>query len=247
MKKTLRLLPILLLILGCENESKLTFEPMELHSKNCSDCAKIEISVPKALDKLTVSNTINQALKEEIISILSFDEEQEVDNIDKAMASFTKSYQDLKAKFPDESMGWEASIIGEVSYENETILTIALNSYTFTGGAHGYGSTTLLNFDKRSGAELENWELFEDFEGFLKFAETKFRIQEQIPQDENINATGFMFEQDTFHLAENVGYTPEGIQFIYNQYEVASYADGPIILNLPYAEINSFLKVKVKP
>ncbi|MDC6365323.1 MULTISPECIES: DUF3298 and DUF4163 domain-containing protein [Flavobacteriaceae] len=246
MKKTLLLLPILLLILGCENESKLTFEPMELHGKTCSNCPKIEISVPKALDNLTISKTINQALEEEIISMLSFDEEQEVDNIDKAMTSFTKSYQDLKAKFPDESVGWEASVNGEVSYEDEAVLTIAVNSYTFTGGAHGYGSTTLLNFDKRSGSELENWELFEDFEGFLKFAETKFRIQEHIPQDKNINATGFMFEQDTFHLAENVGYTPEGIQLIYNQYEVASYADGPIVLNLPYAEINGFLKLKVK-
>ncbi|MEO0900921.1 MAG: DUF3298 domain-containing protein, partial [Bacteroidota bacterium] len=36
--------------------------------------------------------------------------------------------------------------------------------------------------------------------------------------------------RNLFHLSENIGYVPEGIQLIYNQYEVASYADGPIVL-----------------
>ncbi|MEO0900922.1 MAG: RsiV family protein [Bacteroidota bacterium] len=65
---------------------------------------------------------------------------------------------------------------------------------------------------------------------------------EKIPQDENINITGFMFDGDVFHLSENIGYVPEGIQLIYNQYEVASYADGPIVLTIPYTEINKYLK-----
>ena len=55
-----------------------------------------------------------------------------------------------------------------------------------------------------------------------------------------------MFEGDSFHLSENLGYTQEGLQLIYNQYEVASYADGPIVLTLPYNEINLYLKRKVK-
>ena len=141
---------------------------------------------------------------------------------------------------------WEATIDGEVVYEDENIITLMLNSYSFTGGAHGYASTSFLNFDKRQGTELENWELFDDLEGFEDFAETKFRIQEKIPQNKNINSTGFMFEGDSFHLSENLGYTQEGLQLIYNQYEVASYADGPIVLTLPYNEINLYLKRKVK-
>ena len=131
-------------------------------------------------------------------------------------------------------------------YEDENLVTLKLNSYSFTGGAHGYGSTTYLNFDKKSGKELENAQLFDDFEGFIEFAETQFRKQEEIPQDQNINTTGFMFEGDNFHLSNNMGYTSEGLQLIYNQYEVASYADGPISLVLPYSEINPFLKHKVK-
>ncbi|NAY91882.1 DUF4163 domain-containing protein [Muricauda sp. JGD-17] len=246
MKKIVSLLLLLLISIGCEEEHKLTFEPFELKNKSCADCPNIEIVIPKALDNMAVANTINNALEEEIISLLSFDDGGDIESMDHAMTSFTAGFQELKSKYPDETVGWEATIKGEVLFEDKEILTLVLNAYTFTGGAHGYGSTTLLNFDKNKGTELENWELFKDLEGFEKYAETKFRIQEGIPQDANINVTGFMFEKDSFHLADNVGYTPEGIRLIYNQYEVASYADGPIELMLPYAEINHYLKRKVK-
>ncbi|PWL40085.1 hypothetical protein DKG77_04465 [Flagellimonas aquimarina] len=247
MKKPFYLLLVLLLTIGCENEAKLTFEPIQLTGTDCKECPKIEINIPKALDETAVARAINNALEEELIALLSFDEEQEIDKVDDAIISFTNSFKELKTKFPDETVGWEAEVNSEVVYEDDNILTLVFNAYTFTGGAHGYGSTALLNFDKRKGIELENWELFEDIEGFQKFAETKFRIQEDVPQDENINSTGFMFDGDTFHLAENIGYTKDGIQLIYNQYEVASYADGPKILALPYKEVNKYLKRIVKP
>lgn len=233
------------LAIGCQSETKLTFEPLELQGEECGECPNIEINVPNALDESPVAMAINRALKEEVISILSFSEGQDIDNVDKAIASFSNSYKELKSKFPDE-VGWEAEINGEVVYEDANIVTVMVNSYSFTGGAHGYASTSFLNFDKRRGGELENRELFDDMEGFEKLAEAKFRIQEEIPEGKNINATGFMFEGDTFHLSQNIGYTKEGIQLIYNQYEVASYADGPIVLTLPYEEVNVYLKRKVK-
>ena len=245
MKKLFGTVLLLLLSFGCENEGKLTFEPLEMQGEACSGCPKIEIQIPRALDDLAVSEAINRGMEEEVISLLSFDGGEEIDTAEKAMSSFTDSYKELKAKFPDE-IRWEAKISAKVIHEDENIVSIQLDSYTYTGGAHGYGATTFLNFDKRKGTELENWELFEDPEGFQKFAETKFRIQENIPQDQNINATGFMFEGDSFHLANNIGYTEDGIQLVYNQYEVASFADGPIVLTLPYAEVNQYLKRKVK-
>ncbi len=245
MKKILLPMLFLWLAIGCQSETKLTFEPLELQGEECGECPNIEINVPNALDESPVAMAINRALKEEVISILSFSEGQDIDNVDKAIASFSNSYKELKSKFPDE-VGWEAEINGEVVYEDANIVTVMVNSYSFTGGAHGYASTSFLNFDKRRGAELENRELFDDMEGFEKLAEAKFRIQEEIPEGKNINATGFMFEGDTFHLSQNIGYTKEGIQLIYNQYEVASYADGPIVLTLPYEEVNVYLKRKVK-
>ncbi|WP_318310733.1 DUF3298 and DUF4163 domain-containing protein [Flagellimonas crocea] len=245
MKKFLAPILILCILLGCQTESKLTFEPTRMLGEDCKGCPKIEINFPNALDDSGVSEAINRSVREEIISILSFTEDENIDNVNKALQSFTSSYKELKTKFPDE-VQWEAKIDGEVVYEDENIITLVLNSYSFTGGAHGYASTSFLNFDKAESRELDNRELFKDLDGFEDFAETLFRNQEKIPREANINDTGFMFEGDAFHLPNNLGYTQDGLQLIYNQYEVASYADGPIVLTMPYAEVNPYLKRKVK-
>ena len=165
MKKHLGVLFFFCLLIGCQTESKLTFEPMQLQGENCDGCPKIEVNILSALDDSPVSKAINRSLQEEIISILSFSEDKTIDSADKALQSFTDSYKELKVKFPDE-VQWEATIDGEVVYEDENIITFVLNSYSFTGGAHGYASTSFLNFDKRKGTELENWELFDDLDGF---------------------------------------------------------------------------------
>lgn len=246
MKKLPLCLFMLMLIIGCSSDHKLTIERLQLENKKCTACPKIDIDVPRALDETVIGKAINTSIREELISTLKFDEEKEVSTIEQAMTSFTNSYQEVQRQFTDEAIGWEAYIEGEVTFENERLITISLNSYNFTGGAHGYGSTVFLNFDKKKGVELEYYQLFKDLEGFIKLSEEKFRKQENIPAESLINSTGFMFSSDRFHLPENMGFSKEGLHLVYNQYEVASYADGPIEMTLPLEEVNPFLKSKFK-
>jgi len=236
----------LLLLIGCSSDNNLTFETISITEKDCPDCPDVSVEIPKALQTTKLSATINAALEEELISLLVFDDEVEPSSLNEAILSFKNGYQELKKLYPDETAGWKAKIDGTVTYEDKNKLTIELKSYLFTGGAHGYSSNRFLNFDKRKGKELENWELFKDLEHFKKFAETKFRIQERIPQDDTINSTGFMFERDGFYLPENIGFTEKGLMLLYNQYEVASYAEGAIMLTLPYGEVKNYLSGKVK-
>lgn len=244
MKRTLFCAFLLLVNIGCDKDHKLTFERLQIDNRKCQGCPKIEIDIPHALDDTPLARSINTALREEIIYILKFEEQVDASTIEQAMASFTQSYQELQDRFPDETIGWEAAIEGTVTYEDERLLTLKLDSYNFTGGAHGYGSTLFLNFDKKKAAELENHLLFKNLEGFQQLAEEKFRRQERIPQGTSINSTGFMFNGDSFHLSENIGYTEKGLQLVYNQYEVASFADGPIVLTLPYKDIAGFMRFK---
>ena len=237
---------LFLLLVGCKKDHKLTFEPLVLDKKDCADCPKVSINLPKALDGTKFAQTINGAIEEEIISLLHFDDGMDLSTIDSAIVSFNKGYLELKNAFADEPAGWEADIKGELVYEDAALLTIELNSYIFTGGAHGYSSKRFLNFDKKKGKELENWQLFKNQEDFEQFAEVKFREQEAIPSDKSINHTGLMFERDSFHLPENIGFTEEGVKLLYNPYEVAAYADGPIVLMLPFKEVKPYLAAKVK-
>ena len=231
---------------GCQNETKLAFEPHTFTNDTCSDCPQVSIAIPRALGQAKISKTINTALEEELISLLSFDDELEVSSIEDALKSFKNGYLELQELYDDEPTNWEAKIEGSISYEDANFITIILDSYLFTGGAHGYTSKRFLNFDKKKGIELENDELFKNTEDFREFAEEMFRRKEKIPEDKSINHTGFMFEQDSFYLPENIGFTEKGIKLLYNPYEVASYADGAIELVLPHSEIKKYLAKKPK-
>ncbi|CAM3448019.1 DUF3298 and DUF4163 domain-containing protein [Zobellia roscoffensis] len=235
---------LLLALVGCQKENKLTFETLSLDETRCSECPSVEINIPKALENSKIATSINTAIDEEIIETLNYDDEIETSNIKDAVESFSNGYWELKKLYPEETTNWEAKIEGTISYEDPDFLTIELNSYIFTGGAHGYSSQHFLNFDKNKGKELENWEIFKDRQDFEKFAEQKFRDQEHIPQEGPINSTGFMFESDMFYLPENIGFTKDGIKLLYNPYEVASYADGPIVLTLPYKDVKPYLAKK---
>lgn len=246
MKTPIHLFLLFFLLLACNTDHRLIFEPFTISDNACQDCPNISIEIPKALEQSKLAETLNTALEEELITLLAFDDEVEASSISEAIISFKNGYKELNALYPDETAGWEAKITGVVSFEDKNTITIALNSYLFTGGAHGYTSRNFLNFNKRKAKELDNWELFRDLENFKSYAEAKFRIQEEIPSDNPINSTGFMFEQDEFYLPENIGYTEKGLVLLYNQYEVASYADGAIELVLPYDEVKKYLTKRVK-
>ena len=223
----------------------LTFDSRFYSNTDCSPCAEISIEVPEAISNRKISKTINNAIREEVISIMSFDEEKSVTDIPAALISFNQGYEDLITLFPDESIPWEAWIKGKIAFENKDLVTIELSSYIFTGGAHGYGSRRFLNFDKNKAIELSSDELFKNQRKFMDFAESQFRMKQDIPEGVSINSTGFMFEQDSFYLPENIGFTKDGLILLYNPYEVASYADGTIELTLPYEEVAEYLAIRI--
>lgn len=236
----------LLLIYSCEEEYQLLFEQTTYGNTPCELCATVQISIPKAKGTAALDNAINTALKEELIYILNFDETDDATDIESAIATFSKGYTDLKSKFIEEATPWEAKISGELSYEDTNFISIKINSYIFTGGAHGYSTTRFLNFDKLQALELNTEDLFHNQTKFTALAALAFRSQEQIPLHTSINSTGFMFDNDTFYIPENIGYTQEGLQLFYEQYEIASYADGPIKITLPFLELKDHLKYTPK-
>lgn len=230
-----------LLALGCKTDNSIALEPVTYTGDTCTDCPNIKITVPNALGDAGIDKAINTALKEELIYLLNFDEQQNATDINSAIESFITAYKNLKAEFAEEATPWEAAVTAGVSYEDDHLITIKMDSYLFTGGAHGYNTTHYLNFDKLKALELNTDELFTHMPDFESYAESKFRSQQNIPSKADINSTGFMFETGSFYLPENIGYTKEGLQLFYEQYEIASYADGPIMLTFPFSELKPYL------
>lgn len=226
------------LLLACGRDKALQIKTINLDSGGATE---VKLTLPEAQGNTKLAKAVNAALREEVISLLNFEDSLDVESLEHAVTSFHKGYENLRALYPDEAPGWKAEIFAEVTYEDEHWVSIQLNAYIFTGGAHGYGSVRFLNFDKHKGTELQPWQLFSNQGGLRQLAESRFRQQEDIPENQPINSTGFMFEENRFSLPENIGLTQTGVTLHYNQYEVASYADGPIELTLPFTEVRKFM------
>jgi hypothetical protein len=160
------------------------------------------------------------------------------------LGSFISSYQQFISDFPDYVIPWEASVKGTVIHQTEFILNIKIDYYTFTGGAHGNGGWHSILINPKTGKTIANKELFKAENEFKAFAEKQFRLQYKIPEKDPINATGLQFEEEKFQLPQNIFFTDKGLLLYYNQYEVASYVDGPKELLLTYDLVNDYLLFK---
>lgn len=245
MRNVLIAIVVALCLLSCKKE-ELTFKTKKFHKEivQKNDTTVIDLEVAISQNKSAAADSINTLFLKEITNIFSFDSAVTVKNYPAVCSDFIKEYVSLQKEMPDYSTPWEATASGKIGYQSDKLINLTIDYYSFTGGAHGNGRSLSYFVDPETGKQIKKEDLFSDAKGFMALAEQKFRTQQEIPAKSNINETGYWFEKDKFHLPENIFYTDKGILLLYNQYEVASYADGPIELTIPYSEADKFLKIR---
>ena len=263
MKYYLSLIFTVLLLTGCKKDKEetteqtvaekpaaLAFENKEYNKKTtlpCTDpCTYVTISVPEAMGgDPVVADSINKKIFSVVRNIVYFGEKPtNATNYNHLMDSFIQSYDELKTKFPDDAMSWEAKIKATIDYKTDSLINIKVNNYMFTGGAHGYEGDLSLLFNAKTGRSLTQADIFKDEKAFTAFAEKKFREKYKIPAKRSINATGLMFEGEKFTLPQSIFFKENGLLLYYNPEEIGSFADGRKELLLPYSEVGGYLKVK---
>jgi len=95
-----------------------------------------------------------------------------------------------------------------------------------------------LNFNPASGNLYTQDELFKKVGDFSELVEQ--HLKSEIA--EKSITENYFFGED-FKLPENIGFNEEGVIFLYNTYEIASYAQGITEFTVPYNEIANYLKI----
>lgn len=239
LKKISFLFIIALLISACNKDVKLKFETQ--HIEKSTD-ASIVINYPKAVGTKTVAEKINQHIEHVIANEMNMADTPENDiSVIEAVSQFDKEYKTFKNDFQDSSQKWQVKVDGEVIYESAEVIFVSLQSYIDTGGAHGNTRVTYLNFNPETGALLDQNDIIKDPTKFKKIAEKAFKEQTK-PKDDDETIEDFFFGED-FQLPSNIGFTKEGLVLLYNNYEIASYAQGTTEVVLPYNQIKDLLKL----
>lgn len=249
MKKLLLPLTIIVLLVGCKNEDEaLHFEEFfieEISETACiseeENCAFISIQTPFVREEGPRGKTINQNIEKHILSLVDYQEMKNLGSLEELAQRFIDDYQASAEEFQEYNIPWEASVEGSIVYNSPKLISLEYKTGLFTGGAHGYSSVSFLNLNPETGEVFTNKELFNA--GFKNHAEKLFRKRNNIPEEGPINSTGFFFEEDNFQLPKNIGFRKNKVILRYNPYEVASYAEGGIQLEIPLEEVEEFIKI----
>lgn len=178
-------------------------------------------------------------------------EEQEVSSkLDlRALAqSFIKAYPTSET-YNDMSMIYTHEGLVDTIFHNSKSSSFWSQAYSYLGGAHPNTFIDLLNFDTNTGELIDLKSIVSDTSKFKAIVLNAFEKKETaIAKEENFeyNMNDYFFGSG-FQLPKNFAITKEGLFCLYNSYEAAPYARGPISFTIPWQDINNIINTKYRP
>ena len=250
--KTLTFLFLPFLFLACQNEPKppppgpnvLLLESMTTtrDEGQCDmpgePCAHISLKYPvvksgKGKLKKSVANWAHDFLIGMLDPGLEADAET---SLSSAIEGFVEMHREVVEDMPELPNRYEVEVTDTILFQNKKHLTLRLDGYSFTGGAHPNAFASIATFDLQSGRQLKIDDLVTDRGKLKDLAEKHFRKARP-----DIFAEGFDFDEgNPFALASNVGITTEGLFFCYVPYEVTPYALGFTEFVIPFDEVGDW-------
>ncbi len=223
----------------------LALESLKIERKNGPDCDKpdtlifncahVNFNYPALKDGSdSLRQAVNAWAHEFMTSWVSMAEEP--DNqppLEDAINSFFNMHTEQVKEMPDGPAYYEAETTDTVLLNDGKYLTLKLDGYSYTGGAHPNASAAVATWDVAAAKKITPDMLVTDLNALQLLAEKKFREQQA-----DAFANGFNFDETSpFKLADNIGLLKDGLYFCYVPYEVGSYAMGFTEFVLPFSEI----------
>jgi len=126
-----------------------------------------------------------------------------------------------------------------INYNDNGYVVIDFLADAYTGGAHGNYSSTMFCLDVQNKKQLVLNDIIKiDSNTLASILERNLRKQYNIKAQDALSTVLF---DDFIKPNKNFYFNANGIAFMYNPYEVASYAQGQIVIFIPYSDIKAYL------
>lgn len=150
---------------------------------------------------------------------------------------YSKTYEEAGAKMPK----MEAYSLFE-SFNTDEVISLPVNYYQYTGGAHGLTTKISYNYDLKTGKEIKLKDLFKEGFDYKNIIDKK--VREDIAKEKDIYfENGALFkgvsENQAYYLNKN------GVIVYFQQYEIAPYSSGIREFKIPYGELSEGLVYKL--
>lgn len=145
--------------------------------------------------------------------------------------------------FTGEWYNYSKSIKSNILFNESILLTYQIDTYEYTGGAHGMYTSNFINFDLKTGKRLTLADLFKtDYKKELtRILIAQLLKNNKVVTESELEDLGY-FITEPLTPTENFYISKEGLNFFYNVYEIAPYAMGTTIIKLPFSAIEPLMK-----
>lgn len=232
----------------CQFEVKNTDEDMV---EQIDICTQVDIALVKVEPKW-IEQVINKAItNDDGVKLLKFKQtlDEFVGEHLMVIEEFRQIAQDNNEEFSSAPIyAWHTKPRMLPAFNN--IAQFAINSDFYTGGAHSTPNEQYLIFDMDLQSQIQlgdiivkdkDGDLFDlaqqFFKDYLK-TELELKTEREIKDYE---------ESWAFILPENFYFHEKGLVFVYQPYEIGSYAQGFIELTLPYENLTGIIRERYLP
>lgn len=145
----------------------------------------------------------------------------------------------------DRDQEWTAEQSFIVHRPNANSVTLAVNSYSYTGGAHGYGATTCTLVDLRTGKAIGPQAVFAAGDQWLR------KMTQMVGADlrkQFVEQPGFDDALEPAKLGKllvephRYCWRADKLEVIFNAYDVGPYSSGAFEVDIPYARLRPLLR-----
>ena len=238
-----------LLLSSCKNETNkstsLTFTEHnlseEIHLFGNENYPKFNLDVHIKLPEDVVTyQGLNQAMMKSYFDSLYLPQKTIQENLEVLVQTHISEYRTIEKELQLDSIdigssyNWEMIENNQILNHNEHFVSFMNQIFSFTGGAHGNTIRNHYVFDLKNDKLLSAGDL-------LNLTNCKDIIDLQKTSAEKAGLILDEIFTDGFRCNNNFYLIEEGFIFHYDQYEIASYADGPIDIFISFTEIAPFL------
>jgi len=138
---------------------------------------------------------------------------------------------------------YSKSIESKSIFNKDGVLVCKIDTYDYTGGAHGNYASLFLNFDLLTGKQIHLKDLFNEGyeEELTRLLLAELEKSNKVTTEAELEEIGY-FITEPLSPTENFYLNEDGISFFYNVYEIAPYVMGTTTIKLSFQAVESLMK-----
>ncbi|WP_304344039.1 RsiV family protein [Chryseobacterium koreense] len=264
MKKIILILSVIsTLVLSCnktgstqETDAEKTTEttrepqPFTVDSLSVNDSTKINPKITVAFKSkiLTFPTLQDKTLLDSIYSyedlrLDHYDSKSLLTALKKKQENYFKENKEVAKDLPiDYEQTWSENSDMKIFSMEKDLLTIKYTGDGFTGGAHGYYYECYKVFDLKNKKTIQLADVLVAPESDI----WKRALWDNFIKNDSGKGQGEMLLVKEISPNNNFYFNEDYLYFLYNQYEIAAYAAGTILIKIPVSDVKVMLKPEFK-